>query len=72
MTEKKKDTALATTDSFQIANRYEGLDPDLLAELRDQLEDLDPETGITCRMIKIPAGGKLAYEVQGESDDDVE
>lgn len=72
MTEKKKDTALATTDSFQIANRYEGLDPDLLAELRDQLEDLDPETGITCRMIKIPAGGKLAYEVQGESEDDVE
>lgn len=68
----KKTTALAVTDAFQIANRYEGMDPDLLAELKDQMEDLDPENGISCRKIKIPSGGGLAYEVQGEEESDVE
>lgn len=67
-----KKNELAPIDSFQIANRYDGMDPELLAELQDQMEDLDDETGIQCRLIKIPAGGGLAYEVQGEDDDDVE
>lgn len=68
----KKTTELAPIDNFQIANRYEGMDPELLAELQDQMDDLDDESGIQCRLIKIPAGGGLAYEVQGEDDDDVE
>ena len=67
-----KKNELAPIDNFQIANRYEGMDPELLAELQDQMEDLDDESGIQCRLIKIPAGGGLAYEVQGEDDDDVE
>lgn len=71
MASKKNETALAVADNFQIANRYEGMDPELMAELQDQMDDLDPEGGINCRFIKIPAGGKLAYEVQGEDEDDV-
>ena len=65
-------TALATMDTFKIANRYEGIDPELLAELQDQMEDLDPESGITCRQIKVPSAGGIAYEVQGEDDGDAD
>ena len=65
-------TALATMDAFKIANRYEGLDPELLAELQDQMEDLDPESGISCRQIKVPSAGGIAYEVQGEDDGDAD
>ena len=65
-------TALATMDTFKIANRYEGVDPELLAELQDQMEDLDPESGITCRQIKVPSAGGIAYEVQGEDDGDAD
>jgi hypothetical protein len=72
MAEKKKTTALAVADSFQIANLYDNMDPDLMEELQDQMDDLDNDSGITCRKIKIPSGGGLAYEVQGEDDDDVE
>lgn len=68
----KKTTALATLDTFSIANRYEGMDPEMMAELQDEMGDLDPESGITCRKIKIPSGGGLAYEVQGEEESDVE
>ncbi len=72
MADKKKSTALTTLDTFSIANRYEGMAPELLAELEDEMGDLDPESGITCRKIKIPSGGGLAYEVQGEEETDVE
>ena len=58
-----KKTELAVMDSFKIANRFEGMDPDLMAELQDQMEDLDNESGISCRMVKIPSGGGLAYEL---------
>lgn len=69
-TEKK--TALAVMEQFAVASRYEGLDPELLAELQDELEDLDPEDGILYRQIKVPSGGGPAFEVQGETEDDVE
>lgn len=69
---KKNENALAVADSFQLVRRFEGLDPDLLAELQDELGDLDQENGITCRKIKIPSGGGIAYEVQGEEDGDEE
>jgi hypothetical protein len=72
MAATKKNTALAVRDTFAIANRYEGLDPELLAELKDEMEDLDPESGIICRQIKIPSGGGIAFEVQGEDDDDTD
>lgn len=68
----KKSTELANVDTFSIANRYEGMSPELMAELEDEMNDLDPESGITCRKIKIPSGGGLAYEVQGEDESDVD
>lgn len=72
MATTKKTTALAVADSFQIVNRYEGIDPELMAELQDELSDLDPESGITCRQIKVPGSGGLAFEVQGEDENDAE
>ena len=72
MATKKNETALAVADNFQLMNRYEGIDPELLAELQDEMEDLDPESGITCLKIKIPSGGGLAYEVQTDEEDDAE
>lgn len=68
----EKKTALAVMEGFAIADRYEGLDPELLAELQDELADLDPEDGILYRQIKVPGGGGPAFEVQGETEDDVE
>ena len=59
MATKKNETALAVADNFQLMNRYEGIDPELLAELQDEMDDLDPESGITCLKIKIPSGGGL-------------
>lgn len=72
MATKKNETALAVADNFQLMNRYEGIDPELLAELQDEMDDLDPESGITCLKIKIPSGGGLAYEVQTDEEDDAE
>lgn len=70
---KKTGTELATVGSFAlVTNPYQDMDPEDLEELKDQMEDLDEDTGITCRLVKIPSGGKLAYEVQGEDDADVE
>ena len=65
----KKTTDLASVENFAIANIYDGMDEELLEELKDELQDLDADTGITCRMIKVPAGGQLAFEVEGEDDD---
>lgn len=70
--QQKKTTALAVMNDFQIVSRYDGMTPEDMEELRDQLEDLDPESGIACRKIKIPSSGGTAYEVQGEDDDDTE
>ena len=72
MATKKNETALAVAENFQLMNRYEGIDPELLAELQDEMDDLDPESGITCLKIKIPSGGGLAYEVQTDEEDDAE
>lgn len=72
MAATKKNTALALVENFQVVGRYEGLSPEMLAELKDEMEDLDPETGIACRQIKVPSGGGIAYEVQGEDDDDTD
>lgn len=67
-----KKNELAVVESFSLTAPFQDMDPELLAELQDELGDLDDENGITCRQIKIPAGGKLAYEVQGEEEGDEE
>ena len=70
MANKKNETALAVADTFTLADRYEGLDPDIMAEIEDELGDLDPESGISCRKVKIPSGGGIAFEIQGDDDGD--
>lgn len=65
----KKTTALAVVEGFQLASRYESMDPELMAELQDELSDLD-DVGIDCRQIKVPTGGQLAYTVQGDDDEE--
>lgn len=67
-----KKNELALMGDFRIATPYEGLSEEDMEELRDQMEDLEDESGISCRMIKIPAGGKLAYEVQGDEEGEEE
>jgi len=72
MAQQKKTTALAVMNDFQIVSRYDGMTPEQREELEDQLSDLDQESGIACRKIKIPSGGGTAYEVQGEDEDDTD
>lgn len=72
MATKKESTELAPVSNFSLVPRYQGMDPDELAELQDELADLDPENGIACRTIKIPSGGGLAYEVEGDDEGDVD
>lgn len=67
---KKNETALAVAEDFKLAKRYEGLDPELLAEIKDELDDLDPENGISCLQIKIPSGGGTAYSVLDEDGEE--
>ncbi len=69
---EKKTTALAVLENFQIATRYDGMSEDEIAEMKAELADLDPESGIACRKIKIPSGGGTSFEVQQEDDDDYE
>ena len=65
-----KNTALAPAGSFQLVKRFDSMDPDLLAELQDELDDLDPENGINCLQIKIPSGGGTAYAVLDADGDE--
>lgn len=63
---------LAVMKDFQIVTGFEGMDPELIEELKEQMADLDDERGIACRKIKIPAGGGKVYEVEGDDPDDPE
>lgn len=58
---------VAVIKGFQVVTGFEGMDEELMAELQDEMADLDDERGITARQIKIPSGGGIAFEV--ESDD---
>ncbi len=71
---EKKSNALTVNNSFRIAKMCEGVnaDPELLDEIKDEMQDLDPESSIIFRHIKIPAGGSLAYMVDGDNEDDPE
>lgn len=63
---------LAVADSFQVVSRYDGMTAEELEDLRDQMDDLDPASGISCRKIKIPSGGGSAFEVQLEDENETE
>lgn len=62
-----KNTELANLENFKIATRYEGLPPELVEELKEQMSDLD-DAGISCNVVKIPSGGGSAFEVQMGGD----
>lgn len=72
MATTKKNTDIVPAGDFRLVSTYDGMDPELMDELKDQMDDLDDESGISCRMVKIPAGGKLAYEVEGDEPGDEE
>lgn len=60
MTEKKKNTAVAVVEKFDLPALPRGED---VAEEMDGL-------GFTFERIKIPSGGGLAFEIPGEDDDE--
>lgn len=68
----KKKNELATVEDFRFLSRWDGVDEETMAEIAEELESLGDSAGITCRKIKVPSGGGLAYEVEGEDKDDVE
>ena len=46
MATAKKNTELAPDENFALTTAYDGLDPELAAELKDQMDDLDDESSI--------------------------
>lgn len=71
--EKRADKAeVATTGSFSIVTGYEEMDEDLKAELEDEMDDLDEDTGIDAKHIKIPSRGGKAFEVETDDPEDPE
>jgi len=59
---------LATMDKFEIANPYDGMSEEDIAELKEAMEDLDPEKSIICKSIKIPNGSSNAFSIESEED----
>ena len=68
----KKKAELSVVEDFKFISRWDGVDEETMAEIAEELESLGPDSGISCRKIKVPSGGLLAYEVEGEDKDDVE
>ena len=57
-----------TTVNFELVAGMEELDEELKAELEDEFNDLDPDTGIDCKKIKVMNGGAGMFTV--ETDDE--
>lgn len=64
------ETELTKKESFELLSTYEGMDENLKAEIKEELEDFDDVGGIECRKIKIPTGKSKAFEVESENPDD--
>lgn len=63
---------VATKDEkFNLLAGYNGLDDDMRAELSDEMEDLD-DTGIIARKVKLTPGGVPTFQIEGETEDDVD
>lgn len=65
-------TELAVVENFKIVTGMEEMDEDLIAELEDELGDLEEDGGIDAKHIKIPSGGGKAFEVETDDPDDPE
>lgn len=55
-----------TTVNFELVAGFEELDEELKAELEDEFNDLDPDTGIDCKKIKVKNGGMFTIETDDE------
>ncbi len=66
-----KKNELALMSNFSLPVPFEGMSEEDMAELMDEMGDLDEGTGITCLQVKIPSGGGSAFEVEdGDGDTD--
>lgn len=63
----KKNELIVKSD-FEIVNLCDGMSEEELADLEDELGDLDPERSIICKSIKIPSGSSNAFTVENEED----
>lgn len=59
---------LAVMDMFEITNPYDGMSEEDIAELKEAMDDLDPEKSIICKTIRIPNGSSNAFSVESEED----
>lgn len=59
MATAKKNTELAPVENFALTTAYDGLDPELAAELKDQMDDLDDESGINAEPSRFPLAAAL-------------
>lgn len=64
----KKDTTLAPVEEFRLLRPTDGIDPEILAEIEDELTDLDQASEPNYLKIKVPTSGGLAYAVQDDED----
>lgn len=63
---------VAKKDVFALVTGREGMDEEMRAELEDELDDLDDDTGIMARTIKMPSGSVKAFSIEGATEDDSE
>ena len=63
----KKNEMIVKND-FELVNPCDGMSEEELADLADELSDLDPERSIICKTIKIPGGNSNAFSVENEED----
>lgn len=66
-----KKNELAVVEAFSLPAPFDGMTQEDMAELMDELGDLDEGTGINCLQVKIPSGGGIAFEIEdgdGEVD----
>ena len=66
----KPTTGLAPIDSFQIVDRYAGLDEEAKAELLDEMNDFSEESGLVYKTIKVPSGGTPVFVISDGKEED--
>lgn len=59
-------------ETFALVTGTEGMTEEAKAELEDELDDLDDDTGIMARAIKMPSGSVKAFSIEGATEDDAE
>lgn len=67
---KTTTTDLATIDSFQIVDRYAGMDEEARAELMDEMGDFSEESGLIYKTIKVPSGGTPVFVISDGGEDE--